>query len=255
MSDLPEEGDLTRDAFLGGRLAILQPRHGYRAATDPVLLAAAVPARPGQSALELGCGAGVALLCLGTRVAGLRLAGLELQPRYAALARRNAAANGIDAWILDGDVAAPPPELRGRGFDHVLANPPWYPRGGGTPAANAGRETALREAEVPLAAWVDCATRRLVPGGRLTMIQQTARLAELLAVLDGRMGSIVLRPLAARPGRDASRVILQARKGGRAALRLLAPLVLHAGPGHGRDGEGFSPVADAILREGAALEL
>ncbi|MBL4813725.1 MAG: methyltransferase, partial [Rhodobacteraceae bacterium] len=41
---------LTRDAFLGGDLQIFQPQNGYRAGTDPVLLAAAVDARPGQSA-------------------------------------------------------------------------------------------------------------------------------------------------------------------------------------------------------------
>ena len=51
--------DLTQDRFLDGRLTVSQPRKGYRAAMDPVLLAAACPARPGQSVLELGCGAGV----------------------------------------------------------------------------------------------------------------------------------------------------------------------------------------------------
>jgi len=44
---------LTRDEFLGGRLGILQPKKGYRAGVDPVLLAASVPARAGQSVLEL----------------------------------------------------------------------------------------------------------------------------------------------------------------------------------------------------------
>ena len=51
-------GDLTCDDFLGGRLSIWQPRDGYRAGVDPVLLAASVPARAGQSVLELGCGTG-----------------------------------------------------------------------------------------------------------------------------------------------------------------------------------------------------
>mgnify|MGYP003408994725 CR=1 FL=1 len=54
--------DLTDDKFLCGKLQLLQPRKGYRAATDPVLLAAAVPARSGQSVLDLGCGAGAAAL-------------------------------------------------------------------------------------------------------------------------------------------------------------------------------------------------
>ncbi|MFZ8943107.1 MAG: methyltransferase, partial [Gemmobacter sp.] len=86
--------ELTRDGFLGGRVTIMQPRAGFRSSTDAVFLAAAVPARPGESVLELGCGAGAAILCLGARVAGLSLAGLELQPGYAALAARNAEANG-----------------------------------------------------------------------------------------------------------------------------------------------------------------
>ena len=89
-SEMFDDGELSTDAFLGGRLSIMQPIRGYRAAADPVLLAAAVPARAGDAVLELGCGAGVASLCLGQRVPGLIQFGLELQPAYAALARRNA---------------------------------------------------------------------------------------------------------------------------------------------------------------------
>ena len=67
------EDQLSDDKFLCGRLRLLQPLQGYRAATDPVLLAAACPAEPGQSVLDLGCGAGAAALCLGARVPGLTL--------------------------------------------------------------------------------------------------------------------------------------------------------------------------------------
>ena len=52
------DSDLTDDKFLMGRLRLLQPARGYRAATDPVLLAAACPAEGGQSVLDLGCGDG-----------------------------------------------------------------------------------------------------------------------------------------------------------------------------------------------------
>lgn len=86
--------DTTDNGFLGGRLQLLQPRRGYRAGLDPVLLAASVAARPGQAVLELGCGVGTALLCLGARVPGLSLTGVELQPDYAALARRMRRATG-----------------------------------------------------------------------------------------------------------------------------------------------------------------
>ena len=69
------DADLTDDKFLMGRLRLLQPARGYRAATDPVLLAAACPAVAGESVLDLGCGVGAAALCLGARVPGVVLAG------------------------------------------------------------------------------------------------------------------------------------------------------------------------------------
>jgi len=56
--------ETTEDKFLGGSLSLLQPKTGYRAGADPVLLASAVDALATQSVLELGCGVGVALFCL-----------------------------------------------------------------------------------------------------------------------------------------------------------------------------------------------
>jgi tRNA1Val (adenine37-N6)-methyltransferase len=244
--------ELTDDGFLGGRLRIRQPRRGYRAATDPVLMAAAVPARPGQSVLDLGCGAGVASLCLATRVADLRLSGLERQPAYADLARENAALNSIRLDVVDGDLANLPASLR-QGFDHVMANPPYYARGSGTPATDDGREAAQRE-ETPLAVWIDTATRRLAPDGWLTVIHLAERLPDLLSALDRRLGSVSLLPLAARVGQPAARVILRARKGGRGKFRLLAPMVLHEGTAHDEDRDSFTPETHDVLRNAASLD-
>ena len=53
-----------------------------------MLLAASIAAKAGESVLDLGCGAGAAALCLGRRVEGLELHGLELQPFYAELAEK-----------------------------------------------------------------------------------------------------------------------------------------------------------------------
>lgn len=244
------EADLSCDAFLGGRLRIWQPKQGYRAAMDPVLLAAACPARPGQTVLELGCGAGVAALCLAVRVPGLSVAGVEIQPDYAELARRNADGNGVALEVAEGDIAHLPPGWRTRSFDHVIANPPYYPAHAGTAARDAGRERALRE-ETPLSLWFEVALRRLKPGGWLTVIQSADRLADMLDLKGA--GSITILPVAPRTGRDATRVILRARKGGRAPLRLLAPFILHTGDRHERDGESFTPAARAVLRSGSGI--
>ncbi|MBP1807191.1 methyltransferase [Rubellimicrobium aerolatum] len=219
---------------------------------DAIFLAAAVPARPGESALELGCGAGAAILSLGTRVPGLRLAGLEVQSAYAALARANAAGNALALDLWEGDVAAPPPDLNARAFDQVLLNPPYYDRAATTRAADPGRDLA-HGGDTPAALWLALAARRLRPGGTLTLIQRAARLPDLLAALPATMGSPELLPLAPRVGRPAATILLRARKGGRAPFRLRAPLPVHAAPRHEFDGEDLSSWARAVLRDGAAL--
>jgi tRNA1(Val) A37 N6-methylase TrmN6 len=242
--------ELSDDKFLCGRLRLLQPLKGYRAATDPVLLAAACPAVAGEGVLDLGCGVGAAAFCLGLRVPGVRLAGLELQPDYADLARRNAHRNGIALDVHEGDLVHMPSALR-RDFDHVIANPPYYPPGG-YPSPVPGRARAMQVA-TPLADWVAAAARRLRPGGWLTLICGADGLPQVLSAMQPKLGSASVLPLAAREGRAALRVIVQARKGGRAALRLLAPFVIHLGAAHDGDRESYTPEANAVLRDGADL--
>lgn len=246
------EGELTCNDFLGGALRLWQPRAGYRAGIDPVLLAASVPAQPGQSVLDLGCGAGPAMLCLHARVPDLRLTGVEVQPGYANLARRNVQLNGARAEVVTADLDALPVALRQAGFDHVLANPPYFDPTRRTAAQDAGREQGLAE-RLPLARWVAVAAKRTKPGGTVTMIQSAARLGDMLAAFGAVLGSIRVLPLAPRAGRDAKLVILRARKGGRAALRLHAPVILHDGAQHVSDAEDYAPVIGRVLRRGAAL--
>lgn len=246
--------DLTHDAFLGGKLRLRQPVSGYRAGVDPVLLAASVPAKSGQSVLELGCGAGAASLCLGRRIGGLRLSGLERQMLYADLARQNAAENGMDMQVHLGDLADMPAALREQSFDHVIMNPPYFLRDRGSASPNLSREGALGE-DTPLTSWIDQATKRLAPQGYLTLIQQSERLPAVLGAMDDRLGAIVVKPLCPRVGRPASLVILQARKGAKGAFRLAAPLILHQGIAHEKDCDHYMPDVAVILREGAALPL
>lgn len=247
------ETELTRDAFLGGRLHLWQPRQGYRAGVDPVLLAAAVPARAGQSLLDLGCGAGAAALSLAARVGGLRLVGVELQAAYAHLAERNAAEAGADMQVHCANLTQLPAALRQERFDHVVANPPYFAAGAHSPAMDAGRSTAMGEDATPLEAWVRVAAERLVPKGYLHVVQRVERLPELMQASAGRLGSLEVLPLAARAGRAPGLILLRARKGGRAAFRLHAPLVMHAGAAHGAEGSGYSPEIEEILRSGAPL--
>jgi len=244
--------ETTENAFLGGRITLLQPRHGYRAGIDPVLLAAACTPKPDARVMELGCGVGTALFCLERRVPGLSLLGVERAPEIAALARENAARNGIPAEIVAADLRALPADLRQRQFDLVLANPPYFRRAVSTPSADAGREAGRGESAT-LAEWIDVAARRLAPRGQLVVIQRVERLPELLAACRDRLGSLEVIPIQPRRARAPTLLLLRARKGGAAAFCLRPAVVLHHGTRHARDGDDYRPEISAVLRDAAAL--
>ena len=243
---------LTRDTILGGRVVLWQPAGGYRAGVDPVLLAASVDARVGQRVLDLGCGTGAAGLCLAARVPGVAVTGLERQTDYAALARRNAAENGLEMEVVEGDLSDMPAALRQQRFDHVIANPPYFRRDASVPARDGGREGAMGE-DTPLSAWVAAAARRCAPRGTVTFIHRAERLPELIAAFDSCLGSLELFPLIPRSGREAQLCLLRGRKEGRAAFRLHRGLVVHNGTAHEGDRADYTPEASAILRDAAPL--
>jgi len=244
--------ELSHDAFLGGRLVIAQPKSGYRAGIDPVLLAASVEAKAGDSLLDLDCGSGIAGLCVAKRVAGLSLTGIELQPAYADLARHNGAENSVTLEVVTADLSDMPAALRQRQFDHVIANPPYFDRRTSTAARDPGRERATGQA-IPLSDWVTVAARRVRSKGTVTIIQQAERLPDLLAAMAFHLGSLEVLPLIPRRGRSARLVLIRGRKGGRAAMRLHDGWVLHPGTAHGQGIEKYTHATGSVLREPAAL--
>ena len=236
----------TSDAFLGGKVTALQPARGYRAGVDAVLLAACTPAKPAERVLELGCGVGVASLCLAARVPDLYITGVELQPDYADLA----AQNGVN--VVTADLRSMPADIRNTQYHHVIANPPYFDRGTGSSAPNAGRDVAMG-GDTPLADWLDVAAKRLAPKGYFTMILRIERLPEVLTHL--RLGSVIVRPIAARVGQEPHLFLLQARHSGRAPFRLLAPLIMHDGTMHDADRENYTSQVAGVLRNGDFLPL
>jgi tRNA1(Val) A37 N6-methylase TrmN6 len=242
---------VTRDTLLGGRVKLVQPKHGFRAAIDPVLLAAAVPAVAGERAFEAGSGTGAAALCLALRVPGVDVTGLELDPALATLAAENARANGVDDRVrfIAGDLFAPPPALAETPFDLVLTNPPFAESGSGSRSPDPSKRRATEEGAGGLAAWLDACFGVLAPGGTLTLIHRADRLDAVLAELSTYAGGIVVFPLWPGEGKAAKRVIVAARKGSAAPLEILPGLVLH------RPGGGYTPEAEAILRGVCALPM
>jgi tRNA1(Val) A37 N6-methylase TrmN6 len=223
----------TRDTLLNGQVTLWQPARGYRAAIDPVLLAATLSPRPGSRVLDLGCGAGAITFCLLARYPDIDVTGLEINPDLVALARRNTGENGASQQfqVYQGTVASPPDEIPTVSFDVVVSNPPYLESGRATVSPDAGKQMANMESDADLSAWIDAASRALKPKGRLALIHRADRLDQILALMRVGFGEITIHPLWPKAETAAKRVIVQARKGVSSPTRLLPGTVVHQADG------------------------
>ena len=247
MSEI-ENSAIDEDRLLGGRVRLRQPRDGYRAAIDPVLLAAAVPARARERVLDLGCGAGAASLALAARLADLRITGIDRDERTVVLFRENIDLNDLgdrlDAFAAD--VAALPERCAGA-FGHVMLNPPYLSAGAGDRSPHPDRARANVEGEAGLGTWIAAALDALGHKGWITLVHRADRVDEVIGHLASRAGAVTIIPLWPKAGVAAKRVVVRARKGVRSPATIDPGLLLHEADGR------YSAAAETILRDAAAL--
>jgi len=105
---------------------------------------------PGTRLLEIGCGVGAVLAVLGQEFPGVRLTGVDIEPKQLEFARGHLERSGVDATLVEADALALP--FADESFDNVWMM--WFLEHLSDPLA------VLREAR-----------RVLVPGGAITAIE------------------------------------------------------------------------------------
>ena len=252
--DFVKHQTLTRDAFLGGRITVSQPRHGFRAGLDSVLLGAAIAA-DSTALLDLGCGVGTAALVALAHNPVLAATMADQNVEMLALARLNAEENHFAArtTLIEVDVAAKGATrlaagLRENAYSSVIANPPFFDSAGGTLARDGARADARHMGAESLDLWVKAAAGAAAAGAEIIFIYPIESLSPLLSAFAARFGAITIMPLSPRADAPVTRVLLRAIKGSRAPLTMLATRALHDA-----EGRAFAPQFDAILRGTARL--
>ena len=232
------------DDFLGGKVKLKQYDNGYKATSDAVLLAAFVPAKAGETVLDVGIGTGAVSLCLMARVPNLQVTGLDIQKEMLCQAEENAQINCQNLHLILGSVQNPPKELVEKTFHHVVTNPPYF-----SETRERSEETCAiaHKQEVPLSVWLDFCLKRVKPKGTLTLIHRIESLPEILKTLDGRLGSLVAVPIWPKAGKKPKRIIVQG------TLNSKTPFALHTGFVMYNDDDTQTPKMKEVMREGKAL--
>jgi tRNA1(Val) A37 N6-methylase TrmN6 len=240
---MPETRDHTVDQFYRGRFHLVQPaKRGHRAGVDALILAGAVPSGFRGRLVDFGAGAGAASLAVLCRCPDATALLVERSAEMAGFARetlalpQNAGITGRTS-VIEADVTLAGQKridagLPDRSADFVIMNPPFnalHHR----QSPDALRKEAHAMDEGLFGSWLRSAGAMVVPTGAVALIARPQSLAAILAALEGRFGGAEILPVHPRASDAAIRIVVRARRGSRAGLRLCPPLILHEGPANG----------------------
>ena len=242
--------EFTKDSFLGGGIRIWQPKKGYRAGIDPILLAASVNVSEGQKVLDLGCGVGTASFAIGYRVKNVELYGVEIQKIFVDLVNLNSKENVIEFKIECCNISSLSSNITSKSFDHVIANPPYFDRKSSVKGINLSKEKSFGDT-CPISEWLKVAAKRTKPKGFVHFIVRTDRLPEIFRNIPNSLGSLVITPVISRKNENAKLTILHAKKNGRGGFIISSPIILH--PLNRVSPKKYNLQVDKVLRNGASL--
>lgn len=207
---------------LFGEYTLVQDDGCFKLTQDSVLLSDFIQIKPGEKALELGCGAGSLWVLTALRCPGAVIDGMELQPRALELAWQNQRRNGLEnrGRLRQGDL-----RIAGPGsYDVVFCNPPYY--SGGKAPADEARWLARSQQGCTIEEVCASAGRLLKAKGRFYFCWPPRWMGQAAGALaKAGFAPRLLRFVHQNSGAEAQLALVMARRG-RGDTQVLPPLVL-----------------------------
>ena len=213
------------------KVSLIRKTDGLTFGTDAYLLASFIRPVPKGRAVELGAGTGIISLLLAARERFSHIDAVEIQPDFSELAGRNVALNGMAdrVGILCADVRTLRPEDVGGEVDVVFANPPYMRTDSGKRNESDHKYIARHEVCGTVADFCEAARRLLKQGGYFYCVWRPDRLSELMGgLLANRLEPKTMLFVHGDEEAEPSMVLVCAKKGSAAGLRVLPPLLLHS---------------------------
>lgn len=226
------------DELWPGGPRFMQTEESFKLSTDSVLLADFANMKRAKSCLDLGSGAGVLCVLLAAKNTDSMITGIELQPDFAELSRKNLSENGMDARaeILTADLREHRKLVKAQSFDLVVSNPPYFAENSGLSAPTSHRAQAREEKSCTLEDICAAAKWALRWGGSLALVQRPERLSEIFcAMTEAGIEPKRLRTISYSAFKAPSLVLVEGKRGGKKGLKIEAPLILTGSGGSDSD--------------------
>ncbi len=233
VTELLKEGERLDD--LGIRdYRIIQDPDRFCFGIDAVLLSGFARVKDGQKVLDLGTGTGILPILLSAKTKASFLAGLEIQPESADMAKRSVQLNGLEEQIqiLEGDIKEADILFAPGSFEVITCNPPYMIGGHGLQNASSAKQIARHEILCTFEDVARVSYRLLVSGGKLFLVHRPFRLAELIQTLcKYRLEPKRIRFVHPHLEDEPNMVLIEAAKDGNSRVTVEKPLIVYGDDG------------------------
>jgi len=217
------------DELWPGGPRFLQRPPVFKLGTDSVLLAYFANTTRKKRAVDLGSGTGVLAVLLAIQAPALTVDCVDILPEAVDLTIENIRLNGLDSRIRAhlGDIRSIPGTLAAGAYDLAVANPPYFPAGGGKRALGGALADARDESLCTLEDLCGAAAYLLTWGGRFAVVHRPERLSELFVAMHcAGIEPKRLRTVALSAARAPNLILVEGHRGGNPGLLIEPPLIL-----------------------------
>ena len=209
-------------------LKIIQNKSGYKFSTDSVLLANFGKAKQNDIYVDMCSGSGVVAMLFLWKNKIKKGYCLEIQSGLAEMSARSIEYNdlGDRLEVINDDLKNAVKIFGSESVDVITVNPPYNIMG--ETSLTDEIAIATHELKVNLKEIIVSASKVLKYGGKFYMVHRADRLVDIISYLrEYKLEPKVLRIVYPKTTKEPNLVLVEAKKGSKAGIKILSPLVLN----------------------------
>jgi len=201
---------------------IYQPIGGYCYNSDTLFLYDFIAKfNPRGKVLDVGSGSGVLGILLAKKFSKVELSSFEKQKSFQFLTEKNAEVNSVTTELYSGDFLESQFQ---NSFDFIVSNPPFY-SSSVIQSENESLNIARYNNHLPIDEFFRVVNRALKPRGHFIFCYDAKQFQQLSKALsDIKLTIETVRFVHPKENKDASLVMIQARKNSKSLAKFLPPL-------------------------------